>query len=198
MAGRPREFDRDEALAKARDAFWSHGYEGTSINDLVAALGLASSRIYAAFGTKEELFREAVSLYRDGEGGRAIKALQAGSTVVEGIEQMLRVAIATYTQPGRPRGCMVVAAAANCSADNASVMNWLADHRRARTRAIFDRLQRGAEQGELPPLADVAALADYFSTLMSGFSTQARDGVSRSKLLAMVPMAMRVLREQQH
>ncbi|QKD01036.1 TetR/AcrR family transcriptional regulator [Mesorhizobium loti] len=198
MAGRPREFDRNEALAKARDAFWSHGYEGTSINDLVAALGLASSRIYAAFGTKEELFREAVLLYRDGEGGRAIKALQAGSTVTEGIEQMLRVAIATYTQPGRPRGCMVVIAAANCSADNASVMNWLAGHRRARTQAIFDRLQKGVEDGELPPLADVAALADYFSALMSGFSTQARDGVSRGKLLAVIPMAMRVLREQQH
>ena len=64
MAGRPREFDRDEALAKARDAFWKRGYEGVSMSDLVAILDLASSRIYAAFGSKEDLFREAVALYR--------------------------------------------------------------------------------------------------------------------------------------
>ena len=191
MAGRPREFDRDEALAKARDSFWAHGYEGTSISDLVGALGLSSSRIYAAFGTKEELFREAVALYREGEGGAAIRALQAGSTVLESIEGMLRAAIATYTRPGRPRGCMVVIAAANCSTDNAAVMNWLADHRRARTRAIQDRLQKGVEDGELPGAVDIQALADYFSTLVSGFSTQARDGVPRAKLLATIPMAMR-------
>ena len=191
MAGRPREFDRDEALAKARDLFWAHGYEGTSISDLVGALGLSSSRIYAAFGTKEELFREAVALYREGEGGAAIRALQAGSTVVESIEGMLRAAIVTYTRPGRPRGCMVVIAAANCSADNAAVMNWLADCRRARTRAIQDRLQKAVEDDELPGAVDVQALADYFSTLVSGFSTQAQDGVPRAKLLATIPIAMR-------
>lgn len=195
MAGRPREFDREEALAKARDSFWAHGYEGTSISDLVDALGLSSSRIYAAFGTKEELFREAVELYRDGEGGAALRALQAGTTALESIEAMLRAAILTYTRPGRPPGCMVVTAAANCSADNAAVTNWLADYRRARTRAIHDRLQRGVDEGDLSRIADVQMLADYFSALMSGLSTQARDGVSRGRLLALIPSAMRVIRD---
>ena len=63
MAGRPREFDRDLALQQAMLAFWQHGYEGTSMADLVAATGLASARLYAAFGSKEGLFREAVERY---------------------------------------------------------------------------------------------------------------------------------------
>src|SRR5580704_35526 len=118
MAGRPREFDRDKALAKARDAFWKRGYEGIAMSDLVSLLGLASSRIYAAFGSKEDLFREAVALYRGAEGGAPLRALKAAPTLRDGIEAMLRTAIMTYTQPGRPRGCMVVTAAANCSSEN--------------------------------------------------------------------------------
>jgi AcrR family transcriptional regulator len=59
MAGRPREFDRDKALERAMLAFWQRGYEGTSMADLVQALGIASARIYAAFGSKQDLFRAA-------------------------------------------------------------------------------------------------------------------------------------------
>lgn len=69
MAGRPREFDREQALLKARNLFWRQGYEGTSMSDLVAELGIASARIYKAFGSKEQLFREAIASYETEEGG---------------------------------------------------------------------------------------------------------------------------------
>jgi len=193
MAGRPREFDRDDALAKARDAFWKRGYEGVSMSDLVAILDLASSRIYAAFGSKEDLFREAVSLYRDGEGGAPVRALNAEPTVRKAIEAMLRAAVVTYTQPGRPRGCMVVTAATNCTSDNDGVMKWLAERRRERNRAILDRLEAAKADGELIARADVQALADHFSAVMSGLSVQARDGLSRERLLALIPAAIAVL-----
>lgn len=68
MAGRPRQFDRDQALIKARNLFWRQGYEGTSMSDLVAELGIASARIYKAFGSKEQLFREAIADYENQEG----------------------------------------------------------------------------------------------------------------------------------
>jgi AcrR family transcriptional regulator len=193
MAGRPREFDRDEALARARDAFWKRGYEGISMSDLVSLLGLASSRIYAAFGSKEDLFRETVSLYRDQEGGAPVRALKAAATLREGIEAMLRTAVVTYTQPGRPRGCMVVTAAANCSSENDAVMKWLAECRRERNRAILDRLNAAAAEGELIARADRRALADHFGAIMSGLSVQARDGLSRDRLLALIPAAIAAL-----
>jgi AcrR family transcriptional regulator len=190
MAGRPREFSRDDALAKARDVFWAHGYEGTSMSDLVLALGLASSRIYAAFGSKEELFREAVALYRDGEGGNAIRALEAAPTARSGIERMLRTAVETYTQTNRPRGCMVVTAATNCSPENQAMMKWLSELRCARNRAILERLRRAVETGELASATNVQAFADYFGSVMSGLSVQARDGVSKSRLIATIPSAL--------
>lgn len=193
MAGRPREFDRNEALTRARDAFWKRGYESVSMSDLVSILGLASSRIYAAFGSKEDLFREAVELYRNTEGGAPVQALRAAPTAREGVEAMLRTAVITYTQPGRPRGCMVVTAAANCSSENDAVAKWLAECRRERNRAILDRLSAAAADGEFAPDANVQALGDHFGSVMSGLSVQARDGLSRTRLLALIPAAIAAL-----
>lgn len=193
MAGRPREFDRDEALERARDAFWERGYEGTSMADLVQAMGLASARIYAAFGSKEALFREAVALYEAGEGGFATRALKEEPSARRAIERMLRDAAEVFTKRGTPRGCMVVSGATNCASENDPVMKWLARQRRAGTRCVVQRLRAAMEAGELKPDTDVEALGGYFSAFMHGLAIQARDGASKKQLLALIPSAMRAL-----
>ncbi|WP_332302793.1 TetR/AcrR family transcriptional regulator [Rhizobium sp. GR12] len=190
MAGRPREFDRHAALAKARDAFWSRGYEGVSMADLVETLGIASARIYAAFGSKETLFLEAVALYDEGEGGFATRALAEEPTAMRAIERSLREAVETYTQKGRPQGCMVVSAATNCAAENDNVREFLADYRRRRTASLVERLKRAVAEGELRSDTDAQMLGDHYATVLHGFSVQARDGVSRTRLLATIPTAM--------
>ncbi|AOI72869.1 TetR/AcrR family transcriptional regulator [Burkholderia ubonensis] len=189
MAGRPREFDRDLALKRAMIVFWRRGYEGTSMSDLVETLGIASARIYAAFGSKEALFREAVALYENGDGGFADRALDEADVRIA-IERMLRDAIAAYTKRGQPHGCMVVSAATNCAPENEGVMEWLAEHRRARTQSIVERLQRALEQGQLKPATDVKALADFYATQLHGISVQSRDGVTKERLLASMGPAL--------
>jgi len=189
MAGRPREFDRDKALAKARDAFWARGYEGVSMADLVSALGLASARIYAAFGSKEDLFREAIALYDAHEGGFATRALEEEPTARQAIERILKEAIETYTRPGQPQGCMVVSAATNTAAENDGVRTLLAGYRRRRTASLVARLEKAIEDGELPADADAQVLGDYYATVLHGLSVQARDGVPKKRLLAIIPVA---------
>ncbi|PWB79504.1 MAG: TetR family transcriptional regulator [Methylocystaceae bacterium] len=184
MAGRPREFDRDLALAKARDLFWARGYEGASMSDLVAALGIASARIYAAFGSKEALFREAIELYEAKEGGFADRALSEAKDIRSALDDMFRAAIALYTKG--QRGCMVVTAATNCARENAALGAWLSEHRKARTQSIIDRLRRAKHTGEIEEHADEAALGDCCATMLHGLSVQARDGVGADRLNAMV------------
>lgn len=193
MAGRPREFDRDEALAKARDAFWARGYEGVSMADLVSILGLASARIYAAFGSKAALFREAVALYDTGEGGFATRAMAEEPTATRALRRILREAVDIYTREDRPRGCMVVTAATNCTPENEDLRDWLAGYRRRRTASLVERLRGAIAQGDLTPEADAQALGDYYATVLHGLSVQARDGVSKMQLLAMIPLAMQAL-----
>jgi len=193
MAGRPREFDRDQALERAMLAFWRRGYEGTSMADLVQALGIASARIYAAFGSKQDLFREAVQHYEAGDGGFADRAMAQEPHVRDALARVLRDAVATYTDDAHPLGCMVVTAATNCAEENEAVAAWLAEHRRLRTQSLIDRLQRALDEGELRAGTDVQALGDFYATQLHGISVQARDGVPRQRLLAAVQTALLLL-----
>lgn len=174
-------------------AFWQRGYEGTSMADLVQAMGIASARIYAAFGSKQALFREAIQRYESGAGCFADRALTEEPLVREAISRMLRDAATTYTEPSRPQGCMVVMAATNFAQENEEVAAWLAVHRRQRTQSIIDRLQRAMDEGELRKGADVQSLGDFYATHLHGISVQARDGVPRPRLLAASATAMGVL-----
>ncbi|WP_074921273.1 TetR/AcrR family transcriptional regulator [Delftia lacustris] len=193
MVGRPREFDRDQALERAMLAFWRRGYEGTSMADLVQALGIASARIYAAFGSKQDLFREAVQRYEAGDGGFADRAMAQEPHVRDALARVLRDAVATYTDDAHPLGCMVVTAATNCAEENEAVAAWLAEHRRQRTQSLIDRLQRALDEGELRAGTDVQALGDFYATQLHGISVQARDGVPRQRLLAAVETALLLL-----
>ncbi|UMZ09533.1 TetR/AcrR family transcriptional regulator [Pseudomonas sp. MPFS] len=192
MAGRPREFDRNQALRQALELFWARGFETTSMADLVAALGIASARIYAAFGSKEALFREAIELYESHEGGFADRALAEEPSARAAIARLLNEAVQLYTRPGQPLGCMVVSSAVNCSSDNDGVRQWLAEHRRARTASIVQRLQAAVQSGELAGHGDATSLGDYYSTVLHGLSVQARDGASAEQLRKVVALAMGV------
>lgn len=174
-------------------AFWRRGYEGTSMADLVQALGIASARIYAAFGSKQDLFREAVQHYEAGDGGFADRAMAQEPRVRDALARVLRDAVATYTDDAHPLGCMVVTAATNCAEENEAVAAWLAGHRRQRTQSLIDRLQRALDEGELRAGTDVQALGDFYATQLHGISVQARDGVPRQRLLAAVQTALLLL-----
>lgn len=193
MAGRPREFDREQALLKARDLFWRQGYEGTSMSDLVAELGIASARIYKAFGSKELLFREAIASYESHEGGFADRAFSEENDVRVAIKRLLDDAVALYSRTDLPQGCMVVSSAASVSDENSGIKDWLAEHRLQRTQGMIDRLRTAVATGELPPETDADALGDYFAAFLHGLSVQARDGVSRARLEAAVKIALSVL-----
>jgi AcrR family transcriptional regulator len=194
MAGRPREFDRDTALLRARDLFWERGFEGVSMAELTDKLGLASARIYAAFGSKEELFREAIEHYEKHEGGFADRALAEEPTAASAIEKMFREGVELYTRKHGPRGCMVVSSATNCTDSNDPVREWLSEHRRARTASIARRIQQAVYTGELPQGTDAAMLGDLYAATLHGISIQARDGVTRRRLLALIPTLLNLLR----
>jgi AcrR family transcriptional regulator len=186
VRGRPRGFDRAAALRLAMESFWEHGYEGTSVGDLTARMGIRPPSLYAAFGSKEALFREAVALYEDMEGEPPLQALREEPTAIAGIEAMLRANVRSYTLPGRPTGCMVVLAATTYTPSTEGIRDFLAEQRRAGTAAVQERLVRGQADGDVPPGADTGALAAYVMSVQYGLSLHARDGATREELDAVV------------
>ncbi|HET8728916.1 MAG TPA: TetR/AcrR family transcriptional regulator [Alphaproteobacteria bacterium] len=188
--GRPRSFDRDEALRRAMELFWVKGFENTSMADLTSAMGLNPPSVYAAFGSKEQLFREALDLYVRTEGSGIWDAIEAAPTAREAIARLLRATAVAYTRGPQPRGCMIVLAAPQMEGANPAICDDLREHRLENVAIIERRLERAVAEGELPAGIDCAGIAAYFACVQHGMSIQARDGASRDTLLAIAACAM--------
>jgi AcrR family transcriptional regulator len=188
--GRPREFDRGQALEKAMRLFWSRGYDAISMADLRAELGITQASLYAAFGSKEQLFREAVELYRRTAGFSTTGALAKGVNAREAIHAMLQAAADAFSALNAPGGCLLILGATNCAVENKAVQDHLLFIRRQISQAILDRLKQGQHDGDVPKTAPVAALAAYYSTVLHGLALQSRDGASFKTLTQVVEIAV--------
>lgn len=188
--GRPRSFDRQEALRRAMEVFWLKGYENASLTDLTQAMGLNPPSLYAAFGSKEELFKEAADLYAEVEGRSIWDRIDAAPTARDAMEQLLVASAEAYTSGPQSRGCMIVLAALEPQGSNSAVCEDLRLRRLGNRTALEQRLQRAVTEGELPPDLDCRAIATFYTTVQQGMSIQARDGATRGMLLAVVHGAM--------
>lgn len=180
--GRPRSFDRDEALENAIAVFWEYGYDATSIALLTAALGIGAPSLYAAFGDKRTLFLEVLDRYHRTYGAFTRRALTDEPNARDAVARLLREAAAAYTRPELPRGCLLISAAASCSPRSADIAARLRDLRAGGVRALEDKLTAAVRTGELPARTDPHALALFYSAVLQGMSAQARDGATRTDL----------------
>ncbi|KJF71057.1 TetR/AcrR family transcriptional regulator [Agrobacterium arsenijevicii] len=187
--GRPRAFDRDEVLAKAAETFWRLGYEGASIADLTAAMGITPQSLYAAFTSKADLYREALAWYQAHIGASTARALEA-SDVVAALACVLRESAHEFTRPGRPHGCMVSTAVLTCAVENEPVAQHVSTLRNETLAAIEGRISRGIEEGQMKRATDAAALARFVGAMIQGMSVQAQDGASDTALLAIANLAI--------
>ncbi|MGY0560460.1 TetR/AcrR family transcriptional regulator [Luteimonas sp. A277] len=191
--GRPRTFDRQQALEKAMHAFWRHGYESTSLAQLRSAMGgLSAASFYAAFGSKEALYREAIELYLLTDGSAVRTHLtDASISSREAIARSLRGAARIQGTEEHPQGCMVVLSALNCSPANAHVRQLLAEERADTERLVRSCVLRAVELRELSRDIDAEALTLFIVTILNGISIQARDGATLPELDNMIGLAMK-------
>ncbi|WP_372351396.1 TetR/AcrR family transcriptional regulator [Streptomyces sp. KL116D] len=189
--GRPRTFDRDAALATAVRLFWERGFEATSVGELTTAMGIRPASLYAAFGDKKALFREAVEVYgRSPVGAFVAEALAEEETARGAFARILRDAARIYADPSHPAGCLAISAATNVTAQDAEVAAFLRDVRNAGVAAFEDRLNRAKKDGELPAGTDAPALASYFTAVVQGLSQRARDGATAEELARVAELAL--------
>lgn len=170
----PRTFDRDQAIDIAMRLFWRHGYEGVSLNDLTVAIGIAPPSLYAAFGSKAGLYREALDRYFGLRG--ALWHIKTTTTLQETIETLLHKAIDAVTDPAGERGCMISSGMIQCGPDHADLAREMAEQRNTMRETIAQTLGQWLDQER------AVSLARYLVAVMQGLSVQARDGASRQEL----------------
>ena len=186
-AGRPREFDRDAALHIAMKLFCKHGYEGVSIADLTAAMNISPPSLYAAFGAKEALFREALALYQQRPD---LPQLAASGCIREQMKALLYDTVRAATDPEFPAGCMVSAGMLACRPEHQVLAESIADMRAARCDMIAQHLQKAVASGGLPPETDTKSIGRYVMAVAQGITIQAHDGARAEELFALVDVAL--------
>ncbi len=189
QVGRPRSFDRDLALEAAMRVFWQMGYEGASLTSLTAAMGINRPSLYAAFGDKAGLFREAVARYGAGPGRYVRRALgQPHARQVA--EMLLRGAVTMATDPSNPGGCLWVQGALVASTEGEPIRREMAAVRERGIARMRERFERALREGDLPASTDVAALTLFLVSMMNGLAVQACGGHSREDLNSAVEIAL--------
>ena len=170
--------------------FWQNGYEGTSIADLTEAMGINPPSLYAAFGNKEALFREALDRYEARRDEIMAEAF-AAPTAREAMTRLLEGTADRLSDKDKPPGCLMVQGALCGGEECETVKRDLASRRSEGEALIRERLKRAKREGDLPPGEDPAALARFLSTILQGMSVQAAGGATRKELRAIAAMALR-------
>lgn len=188
--GRPREFDLDEALDRAMEVFWQHGYDGASISGLCQAMGIRPPSLYAAFENKAGLFRHVIDRYLEQKTryfAEAFDEPSARGTVV----RLVRGCAEFLAEKGKPVGCLFMRSTATWSDCEACVWEELASRRAEGEARLRERLERAAVEGELPPGIDPGEFTQYVAAVLEGMSARAAAGASGEELRQIGEMALR-------
>lgn len=191
--GRPRAFDRAQALHSALKIFWKQGYEPASVAELCKAMEINPPSLYATFGNKASLFLEALRHYEHTYWDAPAKHFLAEPDVYTAVANFFRESAQILLSPETPCGCMVVLAAINISENEKEIIESVRELRLAAKKMFADRLRQAIQDGQIPPDTDVPALAGALNTLLEGLSIQARDGLFQSELKAIAAHAVRML-----
>lgn len=187
--GRPRAFDRDDAVLAAARLFWRGGYSGTSTRALTSALGVSTSSLYAAFGSKAGLFEEAVRTYAERYRDIYLRAV-AADDVSAVVERILTDSVHEFTQPGDSHpGCLITSAVMTDSTSTLDITAYLDELRAANEQALLARVEQAIRDGDLAADTGATALAKLIQSIWDGLSIQANLGASREDLLATARLA---------
>lgn len=187
--GRPVSFTRHEVLERAMCVFWAKGFAGASLNDLTAAMGIASPSLYAAFGSKENLYHATldhyVALHKE-----VISRIMELPTAYESIEGLLRNAVSVYSRNDFPSGCMLEQTAVESCDLSPELMASFCEMRAANDDNFVTRLRKGVEDGDVYAGTNVHAVASFYITVHRGLSLSARGGTGPDELNSVITSAM--------
>lgn len=191
--GRPREFDPEVALERALEAFWTHGYEGTSMAILVEATGVQKGSLYQAFGDKHQLFVRALKRYLD----RGLTDIHAALDDPDAPGQALRRWLGGVGQscgdPTQARGCFAVNALTELAQHDPEVAELLEDHFE-RFRSHLERvIARAQSLGELADRTEAADLAAYLMVVLAGMRASAKTTMDPDHAARLIDIALGAL-----
>lgn len=190
---RPPEFEREVVLDRAMRAFWSRGYEATSIQHLVERTGIQRGSLYGAFGDKRALFLAAIEHYDRVMTAKLLATLDEPGSGLGAIRRFFRLKVDAAQERSRPRGCLVTNSATELASRDRRTASRIGATL-GRIEAAFHRaVIRGQQAGEIDPERDARALARFLTSSAQGLSVMAKASPERAPLEDIVKVTMEVV-----
>ena len=182
MKGRPKEFDRKVALKSAMVTFWKQGFEATSVTDLVEATGVNRGSMYDTFGSKHDLYLEALNTYAADATAHLEETLNStDGSPLENLRSFFD-SIAEMLYSGKIcLGCMILNAAVELAPTDPEIASFVKKVSSKQKKLISKTLQQAAIQGELSSSSPHDLLADFAINHLRGLIVSAKSGTSKRK-----------------
>ncbi len=190
---RHKEFNREEVLAKAMEAFWRHGYEGTSVQDLIESMGINRGSLYDTFGDKRSLFLEAIAYYEETVVRCAIARLQAPEASKPEIIEYFKSLVDRILEDTECRGCLVTNTAVELCPHDPETAQRVVNNLQRIEQAFYTALSRAKEKGEISSQKNVQALAHYLTCNLQGLRVISKVNPDRQRLQEIVQILLCVL-----
>ncbi|ELY2008210.1 TetR family copper-responsive transcriptional repressor ComR [Salmonella enterica] len=191
--GRPKVFDREAALDKAMTLFWQHGYEATSLADLVEATGAKAPTLYAEFTNKEGLFRAVLDRYITRFASKHEAQLFCEEKSVESaLEDYFTEIAACFTSTATPAGCFMINTSATLAASSRDIARTVKSRHAMQEQTLIQFLRQRQERGEIPAHCNPQALAEYINCILQGMSISAREGATFEQLMQITRTTLRI------
>ena len=192
--GRPREFDEEEVLDRAVEAFWAHGYEATSITDLEAATGLAKGSLYKAFEGKHALFARALDRYLTDGIGRMKACVDGAGSGAAGLEAWLNAIARMATRGAVRKGCFAVNCTVELAPSDPEIRARLVRHERDGERVYADAIRKGISKGDFRADVDPESAARFVNGMIHGMQVMGKSSLRAGEAQRLVQLTLRALK----
>ena len=190
---RPAQFEREEVLDKAMQAFWDHGYCATSMATLVEVTALKPGSLYAAFQSKQGLFLAALDHYGERSLAKIVQAIDTADSPLQGLRNHFRQLARDVTGPQAKRSCLLVNTVLELGREDQAVQQCVNRHLAAIEAVFRKALQAAQAEGELSPDKDPKALAAFLMTSIWGLRVLGGTAASPQRTRAVVEQLLRLL-----
>ena len=191
---RPREFDVDQALDRAMRTFWQHGYQGTSVGELMEAAGVQKQSLYCAFGDKHSLFLKSVELYTKQVLAQVRAIIHETASPVAAVEKVMRFAIMPAKAKNCPEGCLGANTALELGLTDPEAAKEVEKLFRGLEDILGKAIKKGQESGEISARFESAAIAQSLVNTLNGIRVLEKTGASLKQLNVIVDMALAVIK----
>ena len=162
------EFDYNKAIDKATRVFWKNGYSGTSLRDLLKAIGIGEGSFYNTLKSKKQLYLKCLKHYNDTVGRRRAEALFTPSSAKEGVRGLFRTVLDDLDDPRNPRDCLLARSVSSDVLADRDLRKFVQTDIAALVGALSNRLRSAKDTGELPSEFDAEGVAQIISTWLQG------------------------------